>query len=124
MQENHIFLSELAVLGLWLAAPAFIVGLGLQGLFLWRSGLGRPGRRRRMTLALLASAVLSYILMFGIWISVPERFMIWPGSFGDGPFMFLGVFLVPAVLALVVVCPSTTWCALRERRSSPTSGCS
>jgi len=114
MQQDRIFLSELAVLGLWLATPAFIVGLGLQGVFLWRRGLGRPGRRGRLRLALVMSAALSYVLMFAIWIGIPERFMMWPGSYGDGPFMFLGIFLVPAVLALIVVCPTTSWYVLRE----------
>ncbi len=124
MGEDRIFVPELAILGLWLGAPAFILGLTLQGRFLWRRGLGRSGQRGRLVLVLLASAVLSYFLTFVFWIGMPEPLRIWDGRFGDGAFMFLGVFLVPAVVALAVVCPGMSWLALRKRVGSPTTGCS
>ena len=120
--EDRIFLSELALLGLWLASPALIVGLAMQGVILWHRGLGRPGLRLRLALVVFLSGLLSYVLTFVIWTGVPQRLMTWPGESGDWPFMFLGVFFVPAVLAVIVVCPIVSWYVLWKWASNPPSG--
>jgi hypothetical protein len=122
--DDRISISELLILGLWLGAPAFILGLAVEGIFLWRMGLGRPSRRLRLWITLLTSGVLSYLLTFALWVAIPQWLKGWPERFGDQAFMFVGVFLVPAVLALAIVCPPASWLALRKHRGSPTSGCS
>jgi hypothetical protein len=114
--DEPIYLSELLLLVVWLGGPAFAVGLGAQVFVLWRNGLGRQGRRTEIAAPVLASGVFTYVLTLPLWILVPPRLMAWPGSFGHWPFMFLGVFFVPTVLALMIVWPCTTWLALRDRR--------
>jgi len=121
LSENHIYLSELLLLGLWLGGPALVVGLVAQGLVLWRKGLGRQGRRSEIVAPVLSSGVLAYVLTFPLWIVIPPRLMAWPGSSGNWPFMFLGMLFVPTVLALIIVWPCTTLLALRYRRRAATA---
>ena len=120
MDEQYIYPSELLLLGLWVSAPALLVGLGIMAVLMWRRGLSRGGGRRKLVGAVFFSGVLAYVLTFVVWIAVPPRFLDWPGTFGTMPFMFLGVFFVPTVLSLAVVCPAGAWWALRGRGSSPT----
>ena len=116
MGDEQIYLSELLLLVIGLGGPAVAVGLAAQGLVLWRNGLGRQGKRTEIVGPVLASGVLSYVLTVPLWIVVPPKLMAWPGSFGQWPFMFLGLFFVPTVLALMIVWPCATWLALRDRR--------
>lgn len=113
MGGHRIYLSELALMGAVLGAPAYAAALGAQAVVLWRRGLGQAGCRRRLFGILVASAVCSYLLTFLVWIAVPPVLMDWPGSMGDSPFMFLGVFFVPALLAAGVACSAIGWSVMR-----------
>jgi len=117
MGGHRIYLSELALMGAVLGAPAYTVALGAQTIVLWRRGFGQAGRRRRLFAILVASAVCSYLLTFLVWIAVPPVLMDWPGSMGHSPFMFLGVFFIPALLGAGVACSAIGWYAMRTRGS-------
>jgi arginine exporter protein ArgO len=116
--EEQIYPSELLLLGLWLGGPAFIAGLGAQAVFLWRKGL----RRAALAAPIVASAILAYVLTYLLWFTLPRRLATLPAMSGDWPFMVLGIFFLPAVLAVIIVCPCATWLALRDRRTSASSG--
>jgi hypothetical protein len=118
--QERIYPVELLLLGLWLSGPALLLGLGAEAALLWRAGLRGPGERRRLGMAVLLSGLLAYIVTVAVWILVPPQVMAWPGTFGDWPFMFLGVLFVPTLLALLIVCPAAGWWALQKRRSSRT----
>jgi hypothetical protein len=75
--DEYIYPSELLLLGLWLGGPALVGGLAVQGVFLWRKGLGRVGRRRELVAPILASAFLGYVLTFVFWFTLPRE-LDWP----------------------------------------------
>jgi hypothetical protein len=113
LDEHHIYLSELALLGAFLSAPAYVAALVAQGFVLWRHGLGQAGHRRKLVWSLLISSVCAYLLTFATWAAVPPALLKWPGISGD--FMLFGVFFVPAVIAATISCVGVGWYALRSQ---------
>ncbi len=130
MQENRIFLSEIALLGAWLGAPTYLLGLVVEVVIMARRGLLARGQRLRTAALLLAGLGFSYLATFLVWIAVPSDLLIWPGATGDIPFIFLGLFLTPAVVATSVVGVGVVWYGVvagrrkapEGERGSPTSG--
>jgi hypothetical protein len=81
-------------------------------------GLAARGRRVQLLVWIVASAFVTYVLTYAIWIGVPQRYLWWPGTRGYGfwPFMILGVAFVPSIIASILAVPTMTYFAARMAR--------
>ena len=115
MQGDQVFLGEFLLLAAWLGAPALAAGLGLEAAVLVLKGMGRPGQRIRLAVALAASGLFAYGATVTAWVLLPPL--------PESVFMLSGVLLLPAVIGVILACPSIGWYVLRTT-SGRTSGCS
>jgi hypothetical protein len=100
--DHSITLAELLFLGAWLSAPAFLLGVLVQTLLLRRRRV--PVSWARVAVVLAVTLAVSFGLMLGMWLVASHLGGVAGAvaSAGRGPFW-------PALLAIALVVPLTTW---------------
>ncbi len=122
MQDQFITWPELAGLVAYLASPVIVVAAIGQVVYLRRCGLGLPGRRLALFIAVGSMALAVYLITPVLWILVPPTLLDWPGTFGDWPFMMGGVFFIPSLLAALVAAPVIAWLVGRRAERPANNG--
>jgi len=107
IQEHQIFPGELVLLALWLCAPALIVALAAQSIFLWRRGLFRNGRALSALSGLVGTIVGTVVVAVPLWVFLPLRAL--PPSVIPEHGQVLPPLFLPGYMAAAGVAAGVAW---------------
>ncbi len=107
-------LPEFKILWVLLGCPVYLPAMVLQASYLRRRRISWS--QRRTLLIVVGTVASACVLGAALREGLPPELMGWRGNSGDWPYMFLGVFFIPALLATAAIFPAFTWAALRSTR--------
>lgn len=114
MDGHHIFLHELAILMLWLCAPALIVAVFAQLWWFRRMKVLRKGQVVRAAIGLAGTVLLAPIVSVAIWKITPYALLprrVVPEGRVPIPPVFL-----PAIASCAVLASLFSWWVVRGDR--------
>ena len=113
MDEHRIYLHELAILMIWVCAPALVTTVAAQLWWFMRRRVFQRGQLARVAIALVGTVALTPIAAVFFWAILPK--VLLPDSVVPEGSIPIPPFFLPAILACSILGSALGWWVIRQR---------